>query len=237
MTVVTALAAASGVGAQQATPLLSVDARLGDFGLDDLDSVLHGRVSLVHDPAGDRIALQLLKGTPPSAVPAGEPIPILPPPASGEVQPGLKALWVWNTQELLQDASERRTFLDFIQSQAIERVFLYLPAAPGEQPSAGYIPFDGEALAPLLAELRKRGALTYALDGDRDYIREENHAGVLRTVQRVAEHKLAMERDLREALERNEFLLRFQPQVDGNANGVARKQTCAGKRHRYGLYG
>lgn len=33
-------------------------------------------------------------------------------------------------------------------------------------------------------------------------------------MQRVAENRLAMERDLREALQREEFMLRFQPQVD-----------------------
>ena len=188
MTVVAALAAASSAAAQQAVPLLSVDAQLGDFGLDDLDSVVHGRVSLVHDPAGDRIALQFLKSTPATVVAASEPTTMLTPPSVAEVQAGLKALWVWTTSELLQDMSERRAFLDFIESQAIERVFLYLPAAEGEQPSAGYIPFDGAALAPLLAEIHARGALTYALDGDPDYVHVENHVGVLRTVQRVAEY-------------------------------------------------
>ncbi|MCX2982391.1 GGDEF and EAL domain-containing protein [Halieaceae bacterium IMCC14734] len=39
-------------------------------------------------------------------------------------------------------------------------------------------------------------------------------------MQRVAENRLAMERDLREALQRDEFMLRFQPQVDGG--GVIR---------------
>lgn len=39
-------------------------------------------------------------------------------------------------------------------------------------------------------------------------------------MQRVAENRLAMERDLREALQREEFMLRYQPQVD--AAGVIR---------------
>ena len=40
----------------------------------------------------------------------------------------------------------------------------------------------------MLGQLRARGALTYALDGDRDYVLPENHAGVYRTVERVVEH-------------------------------------------------
>jgi hypothetical protein len=43
-------------------------------------------------------------------------------------------------------------------------------------------------MGPLLADLRKAGALAYALDGDRDYVLEENHAGVFRTVERLVAH-------------------------------------------------
>lgn len=192
MIVVSALVAASGVGAQDATPLLSIDARLGDYGLTDLDDVLRGRIALVHDPAGDRIALQLLRSTLAPVV-----TPIVESAVSTDVAPyapvpsGENALWVWNTREILQSAAERRTFLDFIEAEVIRRVFLYLPAAEGQQPSAGYIPFDGAELAPLLAELHARGALTYALDGDPYYAAEENHAGVLRTVRRLGEYNLS----------------------------------------------
>ena len=193
VTVVTVLAAAPSLGAQETHPLLSIDGRLGDYGLADLDSVLRGRVALVRDPAGVRIALQLLRSTLAPAVSAGESTPPSDPPPDGPVATGLNALWVWNTRELLQSTSERKTFLDFVEAQAIQRVFLYLPAAEGEQPTAGYIPFDGGALAPLLAELHRRGALTYALDGDPYYVLEENHAGVLRTVERVVDYNRSHE--------------------------------------------
>jgi hypothetical protein len=95
---------------------------------------------------------------------------------------------VWSTEELLADASARATFLEFVRQRRIDRVFLQLVPGPGLASSAGFVPFDGALLGPLVAELRARGALTYALDGDPRYVRPENHAGVLRTVARVADH-------------------------------------------------
>ena len=188
MTVAATWAVASSLGAQESTALLGVDAELGDYGLADLGNVMRGRISLVHDPAGDRIELQFVRSTEVATPPPFAPSEAIERPSAAPTESGLKAMWVWNTAELIQDRRERDAFLTFVETQGIERVFLYLPAGEGERPSAGYIPFDGSALAPLLAALHARGALTYALDGDPDYVREENRAGVLRTVRRVAEH-------------------------------------------------
>jgi hypothetical protein len=182
------LASSAAVSAQEEQVLLSVDGELGDYGIDALEDVRHGRVALVHDPAGVRLALHFLR----DEAPAQPPPPSQPPPpelAPGDDRsPQVRALWVWNTDQLLVEPTERVTFLDFVAEQRIERVFLYVPAAEGQSPAAGYLPFDGDRLAPLLADLHARGASTYALDGDRDYVHPENHEGVLRTVRRVVEH-------------------------------------------------
>jgi len=182
------LAAAAGATAQEPVRLWSVEADLVDFGIGSAAEVQRGRVSLVHDPVGDRIVLHFLR-TVQRATPPAPPAPeSLPRPTGDPGQPGLKAMWVWNTAQILADGGERSKFLDFVEARRFDRIFLYLPAAEGEKPEAGYIPFDGSALGPLLAQLHERGALTYALDGDPDYVREENRAGILRTVDRVAEH-------------------------------------------------
>ena len=182
------LSGVADAGAQERDVLLSADAALADYGISALARIQHGRVALVHDPAGPRLALHFLRTEPPGAAP---PATVAPPP---ELPPGidsgpeLRAMWVWTTAEILDDGTERADFLDFVGQHRIERVFLYVPVAEGEVPSAGYLPFDGERLGPLLAQLRERGALAYALDGDPEYVHPENHAGVLRTVERVAEH-------------------------------------------------
>ena len=182
------LTVASALGAQEAQVLLSIDADLSDYGIERVDDVRHGRVALVHDPAGERIAVHFLRTVSPSEAPAIEPAP-LPDLGQGDDRaPEMRALWVWNTAEILADAAEQASFLEFVSEQSIQRIFLYVPVVEGQRPEAGYLPFDGDRLAPLLAELNDRGALTYALDGDPEYVHPENHAGVLRTVRRAAEH-------------------------------------------------
>jgi hypothetical protein len=54
--------------------------------------------------------------------------------------------------------------------------------------AVGFVPFDRAATGRLVADLRARGALTYALDGDPRYVGPENREGLLRTVARVVEH-------------------------------------------------
>lgn len=188
VTVLATVAATARLGAQETPRLLSVDARLDDFGVTDVDSVQRGRVSLVHDPAGARIVLQFVRSTPDAPPPPPAPEQPLEPTPGAAGEPGLRALWVWNTDALLADPEQRHTFLGFVADQRITRVFLHLPAGEGERPSAGFIPFDGPALAPLLRDLHERGVLVYALDGDPYYVRDENHAGVLRTVRSIAEY-------------------------------------------------
>jgi len=178
------------LSAQESFPLVGSEVALSDFGLDSAEAVLRGRIAVVHAPYGARAAVHLLRAEAPVAAP---PAPIEPAAPRGRrsASPGGErhtALWVWTTRELVADPEDRASFLDLVEERGIDRVFLYLPAAGGEEPRAGYIPFDGAELGPLVAELRARGALTYALDGDPEYALPENHAGVLRTVSRVAEH-------------------------------------------------
>lgn len=188
VTVAVALAATSVASAQEGPVLLSADASLTEYGLPSLDSVRLARVALVHALEGDRIALQLLRRGPAAPAPAPSPDEASSLPPGNDQRTEARAMWVWSTAEILSDALARARFLEFVKERSIGRVFLYVPAAEGRSPFAGFLPFDGEALAPLLAALHERGAKTYALDGDPDYVRPENHPGVLRTVRRVIEH-------------------------------------------------
>lgn len=176
--------------AQELLPLMSVEADLSDFGIETPEDVLRGQVSVAYAPDGARLHVYFLRDSLRSSRPT-PPEPVLPEPLTGELvlpTDELKALWVWNTRELLDEQPARDVFLDFVEEEGIDRIFLYLPAAEGTRPESGFIPFDGAELGPLIAALRSRGALAYALDGDPDYALPEHHEGVVRTVRRVAEH-------------------------------------------------
>ncbi len=188
------------VQGQESIPLIAADVDVSTFGIAGPESVLRGRVSIAYTPTGPSLGVYYLRDKPPPRRSVVEgPRPAAGSTASEAARAGapLKALWVWNTRALLDDQAERESFLNFIAEQAITRVFLYLPAAEGKRPSAGYIPFDGSEIGPLIGQLRVRGALVYGLDGDRDYVLAENHAGVFRTVERMAQHNRSVPPDQR----------------------------------------
>lgn len=175
--------------AQEALPLLETVVDPLHFGLVDAGDIARGRVSIVYKPEGAELMVHHVRSDPiPPRVTYAEP-PVLPEPLAGaDAVARQRALWVWQTRVLLDDASERSRFLDFVRDQEVSRIFLLIPPGRGTTHSAGFVPFSSEELGPLVAELRHRGALTYALDGDPSYALAENHAGVVRTVERVVEH-------------------------------------------------
>jgi hypothetical protein len=178
--------------AQQAPTLLSAEVRLSDYGIAGWASVQWGRVSVVHAPDGSRLSVYFLRGTPYRGIaPAPAPPPPLPPAAQAPGR-GAKALWAWNTAELLSDSVARNAFLAFVGAHGFTRIFLQLAPAKGEQARAGFVPFDVEATGALVGRLSALGVQVDALDGDPRYSLPRNHAGVLATVARVAEanHRL-----------------------------------------------
>ena len=182
-------AGAPGPADGQSLPLVGVEVDLEAYGLSGPDEVRRGRLAIAYTSDSTRLGVYYLRADPiQPRVTYPEPPPLPVPLADADVEPRNTALWVWNTRELIDDAQERRTFLSFIERTGITRVFLYLAPAAGERAAAGYIPFSSAEMGPLLAELREAGALAYALDGDRDYVRAEIHPGVYRTIERLVEH-------------------------------------------------
>jgi len=174
---------------QYALPLTSIEVDLAAYGISGPEEVRRGRLSIAYKADSLQVAVYYLRTDPVQPrVTYADPPPMPEPSTASSVTTRETALWVWQTALILRDASERATFLDFIERQGITRVFLYLASAEGERASAGYIPFSSEELGPLLADLRGRGALAYALDGDKDYVLQRNHPGVFRTIERLVEH-------------------------------------------------
>jgi hypothetical protein len=116
---------------------------------------------------------------------APEPLPPLPEPAPavGE-RPLGKATWVWNTDDLLDDAARRQDLLRLLVQEGFDRVFLQLPGPPAGPRAPGELEAD-ERLRPLLAELSRANLKVYALDGYAGYALPDYHAGVLQTVENV----------------------------------------------------
>jgi hypothetical protein len=193
--VVIAVAAGPLVGQDIERPL-SAEVRLEDFGVGRADFILRGQLSVAYTSKGPKLSVAFLRDVPPAVLgPSTEARPPAPGPSGGAAAAPARAraLWVWSTRELLADDTARSAFLDFVARRRITRVYLALPPAKGRAPDAGFVPFDGAALAPLIVALRKGGAEVDALDGDPAYALGPNHEGVLRTVARVVDYNRSAE--------------------------------------------
>jgi hypothetical protein len=115
------------------------------------------------------------------------PLPELTPPAKNQANasPLQKALWVWNTAEILASKELQQDLLNFLQAQGFTRIFLQLPEGKNSGGIPGEITLDPDKLRPFLTTLNRAGVTASALDGFKNYALPDWHDGVLRTVENV----------------------------------------------------
>jgi hypothetical protein len=100
-------------------------------------------------------------------------------------KPPQKALWVWNTAEILASKGLQQELLRFLRGQGFTRIFLQLPEGKNSGSIPGELTLDPDKLRPLLTTLNGAGVAVSALDGFKDYALPDWHDGVLRTVENV----------------------------------------------------
>ncbi len=103
-----------------------------------------------------------------------------------------RALWVWNTEELLANDQDMSEFLTFVRKQSIDTIYLQLPSV-FMNPTTLFDPErDGSGVQNLLARLSRDGVNTLALDGAAEYALPENHEIVERTIRNVVRYNDAV---------------------------------------------
>jgi hypothetical protein len=115
------------------------------------------------------------------------PLPELSPPviSQADSKPHEKALWVWNTEEILINRELKQDLLRFLQGQGFTRIFLQLPEGKNSGSIPGELTLDPDKLRPFLKALNGIGVAVSALDGFKNYALPEWHDGVLRTIENV----------------------------------------------------
>jgi len=115
------------------------------------------------------------------------PLPELSPPVMTQTASRLhlKALWLWNTTEILASKELQEDLLRVLQAQGFTRIFLQLPGGKISAGAPGEILLDPETLRPFLRSLNRAGVTVSALDGFKNHALPEWHDGVLRTVENV----------------------------------------------------
>lgn len=128
-----------------------------------------------------------------------EPLPSLSPaiPSTAVTRASGKALWVWNTAEILPSVADQGALEDFCLREGISDLYLQLPKEKGQSAYAGEITLRPDQWRRFLAALSSKGIRAHALDGFKDYALPEWHARVLATVDNVIRYNRSVEADER----------------------------------------
>jgi hypothetical protein len=101
-------------------------------------------------------------------------------PDIGPAMPRSKAIWIWNTEELLRNPVSRRNMFAFARDQGIDQIFLQVLYTVADHQEWPTITISNQAaLRRLLAEASDDSIRVHALDGDPEFVLQKNHARVL----------------------------------------------------------
>lgn len=119
-----------------------------------------------------------------------------PVPRTGGADISPRAIWIWNTAELLESPDLRQRLFRFLGAEGFETAFLQLVSAPASRLPEGEVDPDPR-MRDLLTRFHELGIRVYALDGYKRYALPEYHPAVLATIGNVArfnEHSAEPER-------------------------------------------
>jgi hypothetical protein len=112
-----------------------------------------------------------------------------PPHSSPVAQPdGAKALWVWNTAEIMGSAGPRQELAEFCRREGFTDLFLQLPNGRDRMGQDGEITLDATRWKGFLTFLANNRLRAHALDGFKNYALPEWHERVLKTVDNVVRY-------------------------------------------------
>ncbi len=108
-----------------------------------------------------------------------------------------RAMWLWNTKDLLGRDAEQDRLAGFCTRNGITEIFLQLPYEVEEKNGKKEIFLDRSQISPLLSLLHSKGIKIHALDGDPRYVLREWHPHVLATIQAVIQFNDSVRSDAR----------------------------------------
>jgi hypothetical protein len=133
-------------------------------------------------PGGGRIAIKGLG----FCLNPGPGIPLSPPAATSPGRlPSDRALWVWNTTQIIDRAAEQRALVAFARRNQVTQLFLQLPDDPSHRGVAGSVVLDTSRWKSFLGLLSSGGLRAHALVGSPEDALPEEHQRVLTTVEHV----------------------------------------------------
>jgi len=108
---------------------------------------------------------------------------------AGPVMKPSKAMWVWNTEELLRHAAVRNNMFAFAREQGVDQIFLQVlyTVSRDDQERPTITISNQAAFRTFLAEASSANIRVHALDGDPEFVLRENHPRVIALLRAILE--------------------------------------------------
>jgi hypothetical protein len=108
-------------------------------------------------------------------------------------KPSERAMWVWNTRDILARPEQQAELIAFAHKMGISHLFLQLPNEPSDIGSRRDIQIQEKLWKPFLESLNSAGIHAYALDGAKNYALTGWHERVLSTVDNIIRYNASAE--------------------------------------------
>ncbi len=103
-------------------------------------------------------------------------------------RPIRKAMWLWETNKILNSEKESNQLLDFCQKEKITDLFVQIPYEAQKNQNKWEIDWDSKNMRSFISRLHKNNIKTHALDGDPRFALREWHGRVLALIERIAQY-------------------------------------------------
>jgi len=99
-----------------------------------------------------------------------------------------KAMWLWETEKIMRNPEEQRTFLDFCKREHLTDLFIQIPYRAEKTGKAWHISWNSAEMRPLLSKLNQAGIRVHALDGDPRFALREWHGRSISLLERIIQY-------------------------------------------------
>jgi len=99
-----------------------------------------------------------------------------------------KAMWLWETERIMKNPEEQKTFLNFCKRQQLTDLFMQIPYQAEKKGKGWNIIWDSAGMRPLLAKLNQAGIRVHALDGDPRFALREWHSRSISLLEKIIQY-------------------------------------------------
>jgi len=97
-------------------------------------------------------------------------------------------MWLWETEKIIKNPEEQKTFFNFCKKQHITDLFMQIPYEAEKERKEWTISWDSVGMRPLLSKLNQANIRVHALDGDPRFALKEWHGRSIALLEKIIQY-------------------------------------------------